>query len=116
MDLAVGRPAEEKETNGDEEAADERGLEPVLGRAEALRSHLGIHDRVDVDAVDGDGDEDGDGDGEEGQTELADVEAVELEVDDWEGFEEGIVDLWLVGVSGCGSGMVGIWDKGELTA
>ena len=68
VDTAVGCPAEEKESDGDEKTTDESRLQTVFGRAKTMLSDLRIHHGVDVEAVDGDCDEDGHCYGKKGQT------------------------------------------------
>ena len=78
MDFAVGCPAEEEESDRDDETTDESRFQTVLGRAKPMLSNLRIHHGVDVEAVDRECDHDGHCDGKKGQTQFTHAETVEL--------------------------------------
>ena len=63
--------------------------------AEAVLLDVGFEVEVDVGDVDTDADDAADDNADEDDAELADVEAVDADVDYGEGLEEGVVDTWL---------------------
>ena len=64
----------------------------MFGRTQAVFLDVGDEVVELIAEEDGDAEEAADPDGEEGQAEFAEVEVVEIDVDEGEDFEEGIVD------------------------
>jgi len=90
VDFRLGGPTVDEHADGHEERCGEtgkecvfRGSEPVLGDARG---------RVPFDPghVDECAYAEADGRGEESDAEFAEVEVVDVDVDEWEGFEEGV--------------------------
>ena len=70
------------------------GYESLFLRAQAVLLDVGFEVEVDVRYVDGDADDAADDDASKDNAQLADVEAVDANVDEREGLEEGVVDAW----------------------
>lgn len=66
----------------------------IFRRNVALVVVMLIADVVHPGEVAGDGDEGADEEAEEGEAVLAEVKAVDLNEDDWVGFEEDVEDTW----------------------
>ena len=101
VDVGAARPAEPEHTDGDEEGAEEGGLEADLGAEEALLVELWF-DVLVVVKEEGDHDDEGaEEDAEEGETLGAEGEAVDVDENDGEGLKpevEEAVDEGEVGV------------------
>jgi hypothetical protein len=91
VDVLAGSPAEDEEADGGEEDGGEGGDEARFLGAEAVLGDVGLEVVEEVGDVDGDTEDTSDEDAEEGGGGLAKVHVVDLGVDDWEGFEEGVV-------------------------
>lgn len=91
-DVRAGGPGEDEEADGREEAADEGGDEAVFLGAEAVGEDIGHEVEVEVGAVDEDAEGAGDENAGEEDAQGAEGEAVVLQVDKGEDFEEGVVD------------------------
>lgn len=113
MDVRVACPAEDEEADWDEEGDEEGGDEAALWLAEAVVADRGLDAVVDVPPVPDDAEDDADGDGEEGQAHFAEVEVVHGDVDEGEGFEEGVKDAVDEGGIDCREGDGGV-EEDEL--
>lgn len=92
VDMAVSCPCKDEQSNRDEETREQSWDESTFGGTHAVGKDLGLHDVVEVGVVGCYGDDDADGDGQEYKTHLADVEAIAVDVDQREDFEEGVED------------------------
>ena len=90
VDRRAGGPAEPEEADGDEEGADEGGLEADFGPEEPALVELRFHVSV-VEEEEGDHDDDGsDEDADEGETLGPEREVVDVDEDDGEALEPEI--------------------------
>lgn len=92
VDVGLRGPAEPENTRRHEGDGEQGRHEAVFLGAQAVALDVRFQVPVDVGAVDGDADDAADHDAGEDHAEFANVEAVDAEVDEWEGLEEGIVD------------------------
>lgn len=96
--VLAARPAEDEQPSRHEEGDEQRGDEAALRRAEPMGDDVGVYAGVDVPPVPRDREDDADCDREERQTHFAEVEAVDVNVDEREGFEERVKDAVAVSV------------------
>lgn len=87
MGPGVGGPAEPEEANGDAEGADEGGGKALFGLEFTGGVELGFDDFVEVEEKWGDDEDGANEDTDEGETFLAEVEAVDVYEDNGERFE-----------------------------
>ena len=86
----MGGPAEPEEADGDAEGADEGGWEALFGLDFAGGVELGFDDFVEVEEEGGDDEDGANEDTDEGETFLAEVEAVDVYEYNGEGFEPDV--------------------------
>lgn len=88
----AGCPTENEETGWDEDAGGECEMEERFRRRWTLAHHLGFNHKIEYGSV-GDVCDDGtDHETDEGKTRNAEVEVVDIDEDEWEGFEPEVED------------------------
>lgn len=92
MDILFSCPTKPKETGRHAEYSEQSRNETVFLCAEAMGDYVRFEIEVNVGAVDGDANDAGNDDAEKYYAQLAQVEVIDANIDDWKGFKEGVVD------------------------